>query len=71
MDAIVNVVDNNITAETTLNDLTMELKWSDIGKFPVNLLQVSLIQADTYHAGFPPVLQASTSFLPLYLLVKT
>jgi len=51
MDAIVNVVGNNITAETTLNDLTLELKWSDIGKFPVNLLQVSLIQADTFHAG--------------------
>lgn len=42
MDAIVNVVGNNITAETTLNDLNLELKWSDIGKFPVNLLQPTL-----------------------------
>ena len=48
MDAIVNVVGNNITAETTLNDLTLELKWSDIGKFPVNLLQVSLAEPVTY-----------------------
>lgn len=48
MDAIVNVVGNNITAETTLNDLNLELKWSDIGKFPVNLLQVSLIGSQTY-----------------------
>lgn len=43
MDAIVNVVGNNITAETTLNDLSLELKWSEIGKFPVNLLQVSTL----------------------------
>jgi hypothetical protein len=42
MDAIVNVVGNNITAETTLNDLSLELKWSEIGKFPVNLLQPTL-----------------------------
>lgn len=41
MDAIVNVVSNNITAEAALNDLNLALKWSDIGNFPVNLLQVS------------------------------
>uniref|UniRef100_A0A7I4EBQ8 Lipid-binding serum glycoprotein C-terminal domain-containing protein n=1 Tax=Physcomitrium patens TaxID=3218 RepID=A0A7I4EBQ8_PHYPA len=39
MDAIFNVVGNNITAEATLNDLTLEMNWSDIGNFPVNLLQ--------------------------------
>lgn len=43
MDAIFNVVGNNITAEATLNDLTLEMNWSDIGNFPVNLLQVSLV----------------------------
>jgi hypothetical protein len=43
MDAIVNVVSNNITAEATLNDLHLALKWSDIGNFPVNLLQVSWV----------------------------
>ena len=42
MDAIVNVVSNNITAEAALNDLILALKWSDIGNFPVNLFQVSV-----------------------------
>ncbi|XP_024362697.1 putative BPI/LBP family protein At1g04970 [Physcomitrium patens] len=42
MDAVVNVVGNNITAEATLNDLSLELKWSDVGNFPVNLLQPTL-----------------------------
>ncbi|KAG0582311.1 hypothetical protein KC19_3G050700 [Ceratodon purpureus] len=42
MDAIVNVVSNNITAEATLNNLNLALKWSDIGNFPVNLLQPTL-----------------------------
>lgn len=43
MDAMVNVVDNKIAAELALNDLGLELKWSDIGNFPVALLQVSLV----------------------------
>jgi lipopolysaccharide-binding protein len=42
MDAVVNVVGNNITAEATLNELNLELKWSDVGKFHVNLLQPTL-----------------------------
>jgi lipopolysaccharide-binding protein len=40
MDAIAGLVGNNITAEVTLKDLNLQLKWSDIGKFPVKLLQV-------------------------------
>lgn len=59
MDAIVNVVGNNITAETTLNDLNLELKWSDIGKFPVNLLQVSLLESEAY-------LQIGLKYLPIF-----
>lgn len=42
MDAMVNVVDNKIAAELALNDLGLELKWSDIGNFPVALLQPTL-----------------------------
>lgn len=40
MDAVVNVAANNITAEVSLNELKLELKWSEVGKFPVALLQV-------------------------------
>lgn len=43
MDTIVNVVSNNITAEVALNGLNLALKWSDIGNFRVNLLQVGLV----------------------------
>jgi lipopolysaccharide-binding protein len=40
MDAIAGLEGNNITAQVTLNDLTLQLKWSEIGKFPVKLMQV-------------------------------
>jgi hypothetical protein len=40
MDAIAGLVGNNITAEVTLKDLNLQLKWSEIGKFPVKLMQV-------------------------------
>jgi lipopolysaccharide-binding protein len=39
MDAIAGLEGNNITAQVTLNDLTLQLKWSEIGKFPVKLMQ--------------------------------
>ncbi|CAM6027186.1 unnamed protein product [Sphagnum balticum] len=39
MDAIAGLVGNNITAEVTLKDLNLQLKWSEIGKFPVKLMQ--------------------------------
>jgi lipopolysaccharide-binding protein len=39
MDAIASLVGNNITAEVTLKDLNLQLKWSEIGKFPVKLMQ--------------------------------
>jgi lipopolysaccharide-binding protein len=39
MDAIAGLAGNNITAQVTLNDLTLQLKWSEIGKFPVKLMQ--------------------------------
>lgn len=42
MDVVIGLKGNNITGEALLNDLGLELKWSDIGKFPVNLLQVCL-----------------------------
>ncbi|CAM6042964.1 unnamed protein product [Sphagnum compactum] len=39
MDAIAGLDGINVTGEVTLNDLTLQLKWSDIGTFPVKLLQ--------------------------------
>jgi hypothetical protein len=42
MDAVVNVAANNITAEVSLDELKLELKWSEVGKFPVTLLQPTL-----------------------------
>ncbi len=42
MDAIAGLDGINVTGEVTLNDLTLQLKWSDIGTFPVKLLQVLL-----------------------------
>jgi len=41
MDAIVNVVGNNITAQAIMDELNLELIWSNVGRFPVILLQVS------------------------------
>lgn len=40
MDAIADLDEGNITAQATLNDLTVSLKWSDVGNFPVYLVQV-------------------------------
>ncbi|KAH8953031.1 hypothetical protein BDL97_08G003200 [Sphagnum fallax] len=39
MDALAGLDGNNITAEVTLDAVTLELKWSQIGKFPVQLMQ--------------------------------
>ncbi len=40
MDALAGLDGNNITAEVTLDAVTLQLKWSQIGKFPVQLMQV-------------------------------
>jgi hypothetical protein len=40
MDALARLDGNNITAEVTLDAVTLQLKWSQIGKFPVQLMQV-------------------------------
>lgn len=42
MDVIAGLDGINVTGEVILNDLTLQLKWSDIGTFPVKLLQVLL-----------------------------
>ncbi|KAJ7538614.1 hypothetical protein O6H91_11G056500 [Diphasiastrum complanatum] len=42
MNAIAAMNGNNITAEATLKDLILELKWSEIGSFPVKLVQAAV-----------------------------
>ncbi|BBN17123.1 hypothetical protein MPTK1_7g12170 [Marchantia polymorpha subsp. ruderalis] len=42
MDAIADLDEGNITAQATLNDLTVSLKWSDVGNFPVYLVQATV-----------------------------
>lgn len=49
MEVAIGLKGNNITGEAMLNDLGLELKWSDIGKFPVNLLQVRLHHHSSVH----------------------
>ncbi|KAJ7570867.1 hypothetical protein O6H91_01G136800 [Diphasiastrum complanatum] len=39
MDAVAGLNGNNITAEAALTSLSLELKWSEIGSFPVRLVE--------------------------------
>jgi hypothetical protein len=60
MDAIAGLDGINVTGEVTLNDLTLQLKWSDIGTFPVKLLQV-LLNACLLSCFFVPSVVSLTS----------
>ncbi|KAL2613523.1 hypothetical protein R1flu_025215 [Riccia fluitans] len=42
MDAVASLDEGNISAQATLNDLTVALKWSNVGNFPVLLVQATV-----------------------------